>query len=187
MSGIIRVAKEFDAEAIQRIYAPIVAHTPISFEIEVPSVKEIKDRMKNILLQYPWLVYELRGKVVGYVYASSYRSRVAYQWTAEVTVYVDEEFYGKGIGKSLYQALFEILRKQGYRTAVGGITLPNPGSVAIHESLGFKKVADFKSLGYKQGQWHDVGFWQLELQPYIVDPPVPVPFPLIPLNKFLKN
>lgn len=173
---IIRVVKERDAEAIQRIYAPIVADTPISFEMEVPSVDEIKERLKKTLVLHPWLVYELDGKVVGYAYASTYRTRVAYQWSAEVTVYVDQNFRGKGIGKALYLDLFEILKKQGYRTLIGGITLPNTGSVAIHESLGFRKVAHFNSVGYKLGAWHDVGFWQLEVQPYILDPPVPIPF-----------
>jgi phosphinothricin acetyltransferase len=173
---MIRTAQLSDAEAIQRIYAPIVAETPISFEIEIPTILEIQERIRKTLVQYPWLVYELDGKVVAYAYASTHRARSAYQWTAEVTIYVDQKCHGRGIGKVLYQKLFEILRKQGYRTAVGGITLPNSGSVAIHESLGFKKVAHFKSVGYKAGAWHDVGFWQLELQPHILNPAQPVSF-----------
>jgi len=179
MKDQIRVARESDAGAIQGIYAPIVTDTPISFETEVPTVSEISDRVKKTLVQYPWLVYEREGRVIGYAYAGTHRTRAAYQWTAEVTVYVDGEFRGNGIGRSLYGILFESLKKQGYRTAVGGITLPNPGSVAIHESFGFTRVAVFKSLGFKMGTWHDVGFWQLQLQPYINNPPVPVPFPSI--------
>jgi phosphinothricin acetyltransferase len=134
MKGKIRVATNSDAEYIRKIYAPIVTDTVISFELEVPSVREIEDRLAKTLEQYPWLVYEEEGAVMGYVYASTHRARPAYQWTAEVTVYIDQNFRGQGIGKSLYQALFEILRQQGYRTAVGGITLPNPASVAIHDS-----------------------------------------------------
>lgn len=178
VNPMIRVATESDAGEIRHIYAPIVRDTPISFELEVPSVEEMKERLRKTLVQYPWLVHEQDGKVLGYVYAGTYRTRLAYQWSAEVTVYVDQEFHGRGIGKGLYQALFGILRRQGYYNAVSGITLPNPGSVGIHEALGFKQVALFKSLGYKMGAWHDVGFWQLELQPrpYAANPPPPTPF-----------
>ncbi len=177
MEGIVRTARQTDAEDIQRIYAPLVNHTPISFELEVPSISEFKERLDKTLEQYPWLVYELNQRVVGYAYASTHRTRPAYQWSAEVTVYVDQDFRGRGIGKILYKNLFEILKKQGYRSAVGGITLPNSSSVAIHESLGFRQVASFKSLGCKLNAWHDVGFWQLELQPYELNPTPPVPFP----------
>jgi L-amino acid N-acyltransferase YncA len=176
VNPFIRIATDKDTEQIQKIYEPIVRHTPISFEIEVPSVSEIKDRMQKTLVQYPWLVYEDGGKVVGYCYAGVHRTRLAYQWSTEVTLYIDENFRGKGIGKKLYLKLFEILRKQGYRNAVGGITLPNIGSVGIHEALGFTHVATFEALGYKQGAWYDVGFWQLQLLPYIIDPPPPEAF-----------
>ena len=178
MEGI-RTAKETDAEEILRIYAPIITETPISFEYALPSIAEISTRIADTLTQYPWLVCEQQGRVVGYAYARAYRARAAYQWSAEVSVYVDSEFYGKGIGKTLYRALFAILRQQGYRTVIGGITLPNAASVGIHESLGFKPAGVFKALGYKLGAWHDVGFWQLDLQPSTIDPVPPVPFSLL--------
>lgn len=176
MKNRIRIASVSDASTVQKIYAPIVTDTAISFETEVPSVVEIEERIKNTLPQYPWLVCESDGEVIGFSYASTYRARVAYQWAVEVTVYVGQKFRGQGVGKDLYQALFEILKKQGYRTLVGGITIPNAGSVRVHESFGFRQVAVFKSIGYKMGAWHDVGFWQLELQPYIQSPPAPTPF-----------
>ena len=176
-AAFIRVAKPEDAETVLGIYAPIIRDTSITFETDVPSVSEIQDRIKTTLLQYPWLVYELQGSVVGYAYSAPFRTRVAYQWTAEVSVYVDNRHQGMGIGRALYQKLFEILKKQGYRSVVGGITLPNPGSVAIHESFGLQQVAHFKSVGFKFGKWHDVGFWQLDIQPNLQCPAPPIPFP----------
>lgn len=178
----IRVATKLDAPAILRIYAPIVAQTPISFETEVPSVEEIENRIENTLLQYPWLVSEIDGKIVGYAYASQHRGRRAYQWSVEVTVYVDSDYHGTGIGKSLYQTLFKMLVKQGYFIAVAGVTLPNSGSIALHKSLGFRQVGVFGALGYKSGTWHDVSWWHLELQPLTTNPKDPVPFRLLALS-----
>ncbi len=175
MNARIRVATENDAAGIQAIYAPIVAHSSISFEIEAPTISEIQARIHKTLVQYPWIVCELNQKIIGYAYGSAFRLRPAYQWSAEVSVYVDSEFYGRGIGKSLYKSLFELLKIQGYYIAVGGITLPNKGSVAIHKSLGFKPVAVFNSIGFKLGAWHDIGFWQLELKPHILNPTAPIP------------
>ena len=186
MERRIRVATESDASDIRDIYAPVVTDTPISFEIAVPSIAEFAQRIQNTLVQYPWLVYQVDRSVVGYVYASTHRVRQAYQWSTEVTVYVHQDHRGAGIGNTLYKVLFEILKLQGYRSAIGGITLPNVASVAIHESLGFKQVAHFPSIGYKQGAWHDVGFWQLELQPFTRAPPVPIPFEDLPKTKYEK-
>jgi L-amino acid N-acyltransferase YncA len=176
MDENIRVAEIIDAQEIQRIYSPIVLSTPISFETELPSITEIANRIESTLVQFPWLVCEVGQEIAGYAYASQFRSRAAYQWSAEVTVYVDPKFQGIGIGKLLYRSLFKILVDQGYRTVIGGITLPNPASIALHESLGFVQVATFKTVGYKMGTWHDVGFWQFELQSVAQDPALPVPF-----------
>jgi len=173
---MIRTATESDAKGIQAIYAPVVSSTPISFETEVPGVEEMASRIRKTLPQFPYLVCEMGGEIAGYAYAGTYRTRAAYQWSAEVTVYVSEKFRKQGIATGLYQALFEHLRELGYFHAVAGITLPNPASVAAHESLGFRKVGAFRELGFKQGAWHDVGFWQLELQPVRSDPPPPVPW-----------
>jgi L-amino acid N-acyltransferase YncA len=111
-----------------------------------------------------WLVCEQDGRMAGYAYAGPYRSRCAYSWSVESTVYVHREFQGKGIGKKLYRQLFEILKGQGVVNVIAGITLPNEASVGLHESLKFEKVAEFKDVGFKLGHWWAVGFWQLQLQ-----------------------
>ena len=174
-SSPIRIAGECDAHGIQSIYAPIVAKTAISFETEVPSVEEMAKRIKNILPDYPWLVYEVDGKVAGYAYASQYRTRRAYQWTAEVTVYVDPDHHGRGIGKSLYQSLFKILVRQGYFIAIAGITCRTPLASPFTNPWGLNR-SETCPLGFKFGAWHDVGWWQLELQPLTHELQDPVPF-----------
>lgn len=161
----IRIATPQDAAAIHAIYAPLVVATPISFETEPPSVDEMRRRIEATLPQFPWLVgLDDAGAVNGYVYAGRYKERAAYQWSAEVTVYIREDARGQGVGKRLYGELFRLLREQGYCQAFAGITQPNAGSVALHESLGFTKVGVFHNAGYKHGAWHGVGYWQLTLQ-----------------------
>ena len=161
--SIIRHAHAGDVPAMLAIYAPLVRDTIISFEYEPPTVEEMAHRLHAIQRQYPWLVCERDGQVAGYAYASSFRSRAAYQWTAEVTVYVHADHQRRGMARTLYLALFERLRVQGYRMAVAVITLPNPGSVALHEDLGFEPVGVFQNAGFKHGQWRDTGWWQLDL------------------------
>lgn len=173
MSAIIRLATAADARAIQAIYAPIVRETHISFETTVPSVAEIAARIDKTLCQYPWLVGAAGGQTAGYAYASAFRSRSAYQWTAETTVYIHPNFQRRGIARALYHSLLAILREQGYCSAVSVIALPNAGSVRAHESLGFRKIGVFKNVGYKQGAWRDTGWWQLDLQPPAASPHPP--------------
>ena len=180
MNPNIRVVTLEDAEIIRNIYAPNISQSAISFELEIPTVEDIKQRIKLVLTQFPWLVYVKDKRVVGYAYAGVHRVRAAYQWTTEVSVYVAQKNYGQGIGKALYQDLFEILIRQGYHVAVAGITLPNTPSVRIHESFGFKHVGTFKELGYKLGRWHDVGWWALELNPQALTPGKRDPLPPTP-------
>jgi len=160
----IRLAMIEDAVEMLEIYRPNIEASAISFETVVPSVSEFEDRVRDTLRKYPWIVYERDGKILGYAYASTYRSRCAYGWSLESTVYVHPEHQGMGIGRSLYCKLFDLLKHQGAVNVIGGITLPNEASVGLHESLGFKKVAQFKDVGFKLGKWWDVGFWQLQLQ-----------------------
>jgi phosphinothricin acetyltransferase len=175
----IRLAATSDSEAIARIYAPIVESTPISFEIEPPDAREIARRIDATLPSLPWLICEdqarLRGsnQVAGYAYASPHKTRTAYQWSIDVSVYIDSDFRGMGFGKALYTSLFEILAAQGYFNAFAGITLPNPASVGLHESMGFQPIGVYRSVGYKLGQWRDVGWWQRNLR-LRVDAPKPV-------------
>lgn len=174
MECMIRMASSRDAVAIQSIYAPIVAETAISFELEPPGVEEMRRRIETTLLTLPWLVCDGDG-VIGYAYAGVFRTRPAYQWTVEVSVYVHAAHRGKEVARTLYTSLFECLRVQGYRTALAGIVLPNAASVAIHERMGFRSIGVFHHVGYKFGAWHDVGWWELSLQEFPNPPPRPRP------------
>lgn len=174
MKARIRLAARADAQEIQQIYAPIVRETHISFEQRVPAVEEIGDRIEKTLKQYPWLVCELDGRLAGYAYAGAFRSRAAYQWTAETTVYVHADFQRRGLSSALYRSLLAVLREQGYCSAIGVIALPNEGSVRAHESIGFRKVGVLKRVGYKAGAWRDTGWWQLELRAPSTSPQPPL-------------
>ena len=161
----IRTATPDDAAAVHAIYAPIVVETAISFELEPPSIDEMGHRITATLATLPWLVAEDEaGAVCGYVYASRFRERAAYQWAVEVTAYVRADRRGQGVGKRLYARLFELLGELGYYQAIAGITLPNAASVALHESLGFEPVTAYRNVGFKLGAWRDVGYWQKALR-----------------------
>ena len=170
MPAIIRTATGEDAAAIQAIYAPVVENTIISFELEPPSVAEIEQRITKTLATFPWLACEYQGEVIGYAYASKHRERAAYQWAVDVSAYVKEGFRGNGTGKALYTAMNDILARQGFYNAFAGISLPNAASVGLHEAVGFKPLGIYRQVGFKLGAWHDVGWWQLELQPLEVPP-----------------
>ncbi len=174
MSARIRFAEASDAAAIAAIYAPNVESAAISFELVPPSVEEMAGRLARISAQYPWLVCEIDGRVAGYVYACQHRERAAYRWAVDVTVYVDAAFRRRGVGRALYTSLLELLRQQGYTKALAGITLPNAGSVGVHESVGFERVAVFPRVGHKLGAWRDVGWWQVDLQSDDGEPVEPV-------------
>jgi phosphinothricin acetyltransferase len=172
----IRIATPADAPGIRAIYAPVVEHTPISFELEPPDEAEMARRIAATLPQFPWLVAEGEGgTVAGYVYASRHGERRAYQWSVDVSAYVHEAARGRGLGKRLYTLLLRLLREQGHCQAFAGIALPNVASVALHESVGFRPLGVYRDAGYKLGRWHDVGWWQCPLarpEP----PPPPRPF-----------
>ncbi len=161
----IRIATPSDADAIAAIYAPIVQQTSISFEVEAPTADQMRDRIVKTLQDLPWLVSEdEQGKVNGYVYASKHRERAAYQWSVDTTAYIREDSRGQGVGKHLYRTLKQTLVKLGYFQAFAGIALPNAASVALHESVGFAPIGIYRDVGFKNGQWHDVGWWQCGLQ-----------------------
>jgi L-amino acid N-acyltransferase YncA len=163
---------ERDAAACADIYRPYVEGTAISFESEPPSAAEFAERIAQITDRHPWLVDEDEdGAVTGYAYASRHNPRAAYRWAVDVAVYVDESRQRRGTGRRLYEALFERLRRLGYRVACAGVTLPNDASVGLHESLGFEPVGTYRRIGWKAGVWHDVGWWQLELLPADGGPP----------------
>ena len=179
MSTTIRVACPEDAEAILAIYTLIVRETAISFEVEPPTYVEMHERIATTLRRLPWLVCERQGEVLGYVYASPHRARAAYQWSVDVSVYIQAKARRTGIGRALYHALLQLLSLQGFYQCFAGITLPNPASVGLHEALGFQPVGVYQAVGYKLGGWHDVGWWQRALQPRPSLPTPPTAFEVL--------
>jgi phosphinothricin acetyltransferase len=170
----IRNANLDDAAEIAAIYGPIVAHTTISFELDVPSVDEMRSRIAKTLPALPWFVAEDdAGGVCGDVYAGKHRERAAYQWAVDTSAYVREDMRGQGVGRRLYEALLGRLAELGYYQAFAGIALPNAGSVGLHEAVGFKPLGVYRNVGFKRGAWHDVGWWQRELRPLDVPPSEP--------------
>lgn len=172
----IRTVRETDAQAIADIYGPVVKTTASSFEQEPPTADDFRQRIAKTLQIYPWLAMEKNGRIAGYAYAARYRERHAWQWSASSSVYIHPDYQRQGVGYALYESLFDILRQQGFYNVFAGATLPNPGSVALHEKIGFQPAGLYKSAGYKLGQWHDVVRWQLILQPHAANPAEPVPF-----------
>ena len=179
MTAIIRLATTHDAPGVQAIYAPVVRETAISFEWEPPTVDDMEKRISEVGERMPWLVCEHRGEMLGYAYASPHRLRAAYQWSVDVSVYIDAQARRSGVGRGLYRSLFALLTLQGFYQAYAGITLPNSASVGLHESLGFAPVGVYRAVGYKLGTWHDVGWWQLALRPHSAVPAPPLNLPAI--------
>jgi L-amino acid N-acyltransferase YncA len=153
-----------DAAQICAIYNHYVATTAISFEEAPVSMADMEQRISSVSASLAWYVYEHDGSVVGYAYATPWRVRSAYRFSVESSVYVSREHGGRGIGTQLYRTLIDDLRSRGIHVILGGIAQPNPGSVKLHEQFGFEKVAHFKDVGQKFGQWVDVGYWQLTLK-----------------------
>ncbi|MFT4600636.1 MAG: L-amino acid N-acyltransferase YncA [Arenicella sp.] len=160
---MIRTATPQDASQIVDIYNHYVRTSVVTFELEDVSVEDFALRISGIQKTYPYLVFEEDGEIMGYAYASIFRTRVAYANSSEASVYVHKDHYRKGIASKLYLELLKEMKAIGLRSAIGGITLPNPASEKLHEAFGFKKVAHFKEVGHKFNQWLDVGFWQLKL------------------------
>jgi len=166
----IRLATVEDAEAILDIYKTYIENTRVTFETEVPSVEAFRERMERITEHFPWLVCEINGQVVGYAYGSKHGERAAYRWSADLSVYVHEEFHRYGVGKALYTVLEELLRRQGYFTVYAGVSTPNPKSEAFHAALGFRNLGEFKNAGYKLGRWCGVSWYELVLNEYVTEP-----------------
>ena len=175
----IRLATERDAEQVAAIYAPNVTDSIISFESEPPSADEMRRRIEGTLERFPWLVCERHGRVLGYAYAGAHGTRAAYQWSVDVSVYVHWETQRAGVGRALYTSLFAALKLQGFYNAYAGATLPNPASVGLHESVGFRAVGVYRGVGYKLGAWHDVVWWHLALRERVADPDPPAGLPSV--------
>ena len=160
MSETIRRATLADAAQLVEIYRPSIEDSNASFELVCPGVDEFADRIRAALENHEWLVLETGEQICGYAYGTAHRKRAAYDLSVETSVYVHSKFHGRGIGKRLYQQLFISLQQMGFHNAYAGITLPNAASVALHESFGFKTIGVFREIGFKNDQWHDVGWWQ---------------------------
>jgi L-amino acid N-acyltransferase YncA len=154
-----------DAAACVEIYSPFVTDSAVSFDVVPPTVEEFSAKIAHLSDTHAFLVADDAGRVAGYAYSSPYRERVAYRWSAEVSVYVHSDYRGHGVGRQLYEALLELMRRQGVRVAIAGITQPNPASMALHHSCGFRTVGVFERIGFKAGAWRDVAFLALELAP----------------------
>ena len=162
---MIRSATADDAAKIVEIYNHYVVNSAVTFEEKPITEKDMALRIAHVCdANLPWLVLEHSGDIIGYAYATKWKARSAYRFSVESTVYLASTALGQGLGKLLYDALFEQLQQYGIHTVVGGITLPNAASVKLHEKMGMQKVAQFKEIGFKFGQWRDVGYWQLNLE-----------------------
>jgi len=158
---MIRPVKIEDAQAIADIYNYYILHSIATFEEEVIDAKEIEKRILAVTAKFPWIVFEEGGEVIGYAYASEWRSRFSYRFTVESTVYLKQKTPKKGIGSLLYKELIKQLISKKFHVILGCISLPNEASEKFHEKLGFKKIAHFHEVGKKFNKWVDVGFWEL--------------------------
>ena len=166
-----------DAAGCAAIYGPYVEGTATSFEEVAPDAAQFEARIEATIATHPWLVLEdAAGRVVAFAYASPHRARAAYRWACEVGIYVDPAAHRQGVGRRLYEALLELLRRQRLRVAIAGITLPNDASLGLHRSLGFERYGLQRNIGWKAGAWRDISWWQLELAaPADGDGPPPEP------------
>ena len=175
-----RRATAEDAAAIASIYAPYVRSSVVSFETEAPDEAEISGRIAGLGDLYPWLVAcDADGTILGYAYGSAFRTRPAYRFTVETTVYVADGAHRRGIGTLLYRMLLTLLEAQGFTQAIGAITIPNAASIRLHEALGFVRAGTYEKVGFKRGEWRSVGLWQRPLAPMTARPEEPRPVALV--------
>lgn len=182
---MIRMATPHDIPAILEIYAPYVLNTTATFEYTVPTIEEFSQRFAGITAQFPWLVWEENGKVLGYAYASAPFSRAAYQWCAEPSIYLAPAIQGKGVGRKLYAALEALLRLQGYRVLYVIITEENRSSLSFHEKMGYTQTAHFPQCGWKFNRW--LGVTWLEKRQVFVESPSISPIPIGDVVNYTQN
>ena len=179
---IIRFARAEDAQALLDIYAQYI-HTPITFEYELPSAAEFVRRISSTLADgYPYLVCQDGDEVLGYAYAHRLGERAAYQWNAELSIYLSSRAAGRGLGTALYLTLMDLLRLQGVKTVCGIVTRPNPASEGLHRALGFRLTGVREKAGYKNGTWHDVMWLEKPLGTY-----GPQPSPVLPVGQLPRD
>jgi L-amino acid N-acyltransferase YncA len=175
----LRPARPEDAAVIAAIYAPYVLTGTVSFETEPPSADTMRERMTAGDGLYPWLVAtngEDDGGITAYAYAGQFRQRPAYRYVVEASIYVAGPVQGQGVGRLLYGALIDTLRAQGFVQAVAVVSLPNEYSIQLHEAVGFRRAGILREMGFKQGRWLDIGFWQCDLNDATIPPVEPRKF-----------
>lgn len=169
-----------DAAAVADIYRPAVEEWIASFEEPAPDAAEMARRIRTTLARTPWLVAaDSGGFVVGYAYAGPHRERAGYRWSVDVSAYVHADHHGRGIGRRLYDVLIPTLRRQGFVNVYAGIALPNPASVALHESIGMRLVGVYERVGHKLGAWHDVAWFGMRIAEPAEPPAEPIPLPAL--------
>ena len=178
-----RPARLADAAALAAIHAPYAAETAVTFQVEPSTESMFRHKIQEISPRYPFLVCEEEGRIAGFAYAAAFRTKEAYQWDVELTVYLARDCQGKDIGSGLYQRLLTLLRAQGFAAAYACVTVPNEASDALHRRFGFREVGRFPASGYKLGRWHDVVWYHLPLGELPDPPPAPLPFSALPAEK----
>jgi len=173
----MRIAVTDDAASIAAIYAPYVRETAITFEIEPPSAQDFARRIDTCLSTHPWLVAVSGQRIAGYACAGRFSWRAAYDWSAEISVYLDRDFHRQGIGRRLYRALIGLLREQGYHSLYAGVTLPNEASAGLHRAIGMAEVGVYREAGFKDDRWHDVGWFGMTISDSASPSAVPLTFP----------
>ena len=179
----IRMANLQDVPRILEIYSPYVENTAISFEYTVPTLEVFTERFLKITVQFPWLVWEENGIVLGYAYGSLPFERAAYQWNASASIYLCPEACGKGIGKQLYAALEQLLKEQGYRKVYAVITTANEASVAFHRAVGYRHTATMPDCGYKFGQWYGTIWMEKDLNTWPAPSGAPISIEQLTIQK----
>ena len=169
-----------DAESVAEIYRPAVERSAATFEEVAPDAGEMADRMRRILTGTPWLVAESQTGLVGYAYAAPHRERAGYRWSVDVSAYVHPDWFGRRVGRTLYDRLLALLLAQGFVNVYAGIALPNPASVALHESIGMRRIGVYERVGYKFGEWHDVAWYGMRIADPVGQPDEPIPVPELP-------
>ena len=174
----IRPAVKEDAAAILKIYTPYITDTTVTFECRVPSLEEFTLRVESTLQKFPYLAAQRKdGVILGYCYVSPFRSRAAYDWDVEISIYVDMHHKHEGIGSALYQTMEQMLRRQNIVTIYACITSPNPVSEQFHTRMGYQTIGVFQNSGYKFGEWRNIKWMQKTINPYITEPQPVIPFP----------
>ncbi|MBH1939360.1 N-acetyltransferase [Mobilitalea sibirica] len=166
----IRMATLEDASSIYAIYEPYILNTAITFEYDPVPVEVFQSRMETVLKQFPWLVYERDGKVLGYAYCAKFKERAAFDWDCECSVYIDEKYHHQGIASALYEKLFDLVKQQGYYTVYALITNHHESSIHLHKKFGFTKVGIYQKTGFKMGKWWDLLVMEKRLYPYDKSP-----------------